>query len=194
MSLINLFKAFTENKIMLAEKLPSNNTTTDRIMAQVKASQDIYALLSSQERGDFWARINSPVKVGEYLLLQFIKIQDGKPYYRILKRFAARLKSNEGKNVSYIQLFIEGQEVLIPVILRDFSDSGEEMGRSGKKPAATACNWIIDFVVKTCNLGLIIIQFMRRDNIYYSQLLVESERTGHALESELGNCELFLKI
>ncbi len=193
MSLINLFKAFTENKIMLAEKLPSNNTTTDRIMAQVKASQDIYALLSSQERGDFWARINSPVKVGEYLLLQFIKIQDGKPYYRILKRFAARLKSNEGKNVSYIQLFIEGQEVLIPVILRDFSDSGEEMGRSGKKPAATACNWIIDFVVKTCNLGLIIIQFMRRDNIYYSQLLVESERTGHALESELGELRTLSK-
>ena len=91
MSLISLFKAFTENKIILAEKLPSNNNPTDRIMAQVKALQDIYALLNSQEKGDFWARVNSPVKVGEYLLLQFIKIQDGKPYYRILKRFAVAL-------------------------------------------------------------------------------------------------------
>ena len=193
MSLISLFKAFTENKIILAEKLPSNNNPTDRIMAQVKALQDIYALLNSQEKGDFWARVNSPVKVGEYLLLQFIKIQDGKPYYRILKRFAGRLKLNEGKIISYLRLFIEGQEALIPVILRDFSDSEEEIGRNGKKPATTVCNWRMDFVVKTSNLGLIIIQFMKRDNIYYSQLLVESEKTGHALESELGELRTLTK-
>src|SRR5690606_38960202 len=125
--------------------------------------------------------------------LQFIKIQDGKPYYRILKRFPGRLKLNEGKNISYIRLFIEGQEALIPVILREFFDSGEEMGRSGKKPAETACNWIIEFVVKTGNLGLIIIQFIKRDNIYYSQLLVESEKTGHTLESELGKLRTLSK-
>ena len=175
----------TENKNFFSKDLLINNNFPDRIAVQVKALKDVYALLYSPERGDFWAKVDSPVKVGEFLLLKFKNIQDGKPRYKIIKRCFGQFNVNEGENISLICLFIGGQEAFIPVIFRNLYCF--EKGKDGgdQKTKGLPQDWELDFLVKTGNIGLIILRFKKKDNFYYSQILVETEKIGLFIERRL---------
>jgi hypothetical protein len=183
---LKVFMPYPENKILVSED-HFNNNLPDRIVAQVKELKDIYALLKLQGQGDILAKVDIPVKIGEYLLLQFKNLQNGKYCYKVIKRSPEPIKLNEEENISFIRLLIkeQGEEVLVPVMIRHFSNSESEKDNHDKKTGKVANKFLLDFVVETSNLGLMIIQFERKDDFYFSQILVESEKIGTLFEREL---------
>ncbi|NMB41482.1 MAG: hypothetical protein GX996_06045 [Firmicutes bacterium] len=178
---------FERNTKMPMVRKQLDGKMPDRFVAQVKELKDIYALLKTQSQGDILAKVDTPVKVGEYLLLQLSDIQDGKPHYRVIKRSLKHSKLTEEKNVSFAKVLIKEREEAVPIMIRQVVNRQNEKDGKGKKGEKGTGIFLVDFIMKTRNLGLMIVQLKQIGDFNFIRLLVESNEAGALLEKELKN-------
>src|SRR5690554_4082032 len=98
-------------------KLP--NSISDRTTAYVRDIKKGYALLNVQGK-EIIAKMDAPVKKGEYLLLQFKGFSGQKHFYKVLKRSSEPFEFKNGSNVMQLRLLLEnnGKGMPVPLVVR----------------------------------------------------------------------------
>ena len=155
----------------------------ERMVAQVKETKKEMALLRWEGK-TFKARVDVPVKKGEYLLLHFKGIEEGKRYYQVKARSFEPVIQNGSRYPTQHMLLQNSYGIPFPLIYRYYEDRERKQG-ANREDDAQKETVVLDFIVETQNLGLIIIRISRKQGCYCIHLLVESEDQGKKLYESL---------
>ncbi len=155
----------------------------ERLIAQVKESGKELAVLRWEGR-TFTARIDVPVKKGEYLLLQFKGTKEGKLYYKVQARSYEPFVQEGTRHPTQHLLLQNSHGMPFPLIYRSY-EKPEEKQEENRSTGEAEETPVFDLIIETRNLGFIILRLSRKQGIYYLCLLVESEEQGRLLHESL---------
>lgn len=129
-----------------------------KFTAYVKEIRGSAVLLEESKGKSFWAKLDTAVSRGEYLLLELKEVDREKLYYRILERSDKPLPPEE-HTAMHQSLWIVSpfHEEPIPLSLRFFQES---------KPGNGTCKEMshLHLVLETQNLGIIIVYIGYSEN------------------------------
>ncbi len=162
----------------------------ERLVAHVKEAKTELALLRWEGK-TFTARIDVPVKKGEYLMLQFKGMKEGKFFYRVLARSFEPIIQEGSRYPTQHMLVQNSYGIPYPLLYRYYEDR-EERQEEEKAETETKEVVVLDFAVETQNFGLIIVRISRKHGVYYLHLLAESEDQGKDLHEALDEIQKIL--
>ncbi|NLC11631.1 MAG: hypothetical protein GX767_05195 [Firmicutes bacterium] len=144
----------------IKEILKTNNITInssgslpERFSAKVKEIIQGQALLVRGEQV-FAAKLDVPVKKGEYLLLQFMEQKDGHLYYRVLARSSKPLPLSSNPFIMYHPGYFTAQGRLLPFYIKPLNDKDKKDKRIKNFNNETK---IFEIAVMTENIGIVLI-------------------------------------
>ncbi len=155
----------------------------ERMVAQVKEPKKQWTLLRWEGKV-FAARVDVPVKKGEYLLLRFKGIKEGKLFYQVQARSFEPI-FQEGSRYPTQHILIQNSfGIPFPLLYRYYEEKGKNQNEDHQDDPQSEII-VLDFAVDTQNLGLIILRISRKQDCYFISMLVESEDKGQRLKESL---------
>jgi hypothetical protein len=144
------------------------------ILAKVLQADGENALLQTGDRR-FHARLAVQVRVGETLLLKPEEAREGVLYCRVLQRVPATdVKGTEPQANLFSAFIYAGEEWDTPYFLTVKTDDERKPGHG-----RNIRSW--QFTLRTLNLGVIVLQVRKSDDMYSAGLLLESNNTMESL-------------
>ncbi|MDO9534784.1 MAG: hypothetical protein Q7J85_05510 [Bacillota bacterium] len=125
-----------------------------KVFAIVKAIDKNHALLRLDGR-EILARIDVPVKKGEYLLLEQKGFQEGKTYFKVLQRSLQLILLEEDILLSK-PLFVHdlGKGQPVPIVIKYYLEHKDENSRKENSFDVPHKIKKCDFMIETENLGV----------------------------------------
>lgn len=157
-----------------------------RMIAQAEEIRGNRAILLWKGQ-KFWAKLDVPVEKGEYLLLKYEGMVEGKHYYKIMERSFNQGFLEEKSQAGYNFIIYNSKGIPIPVMFR-YKNNLEESKKKRKKTRHS--DYIaFDFIVETKNLGSIIVRIEKKSGIFSGRILVEHEKILSLLQEHLGELQ-----
>lgn len=189
MLLTDLFNSLTARKISAAKHSGQEEQRVKlfpvRVIAIVKETDRNHALLRLDGR-EILARIDIPVKRGEYLLLGLKGFLEGKTCFQVLQRSLQPIMPEEETLLSKPLLvhYLEKGEP-VPIVIKYYLEPEDEKNSKENDFEVPHKRKKFDFMIETENLGLVVLSIERIKNRYLGKILVESQESKVILESKL---------
>lgn len=167
--MLSAVRVFLQALILHSDK----NSMPGNILAKVLNADGENALLQAGGRR-FHARLAVHVQTGETLLLKPEETREGVLYYRVLQRVPVSEVNGAQSATNLFSAFIYPiEERETPYFLTVKADDERKPGSENNMKS-----W--QFTLRTLNLGVVVLQVRKTDNIYSAGLLLE---TNHAMDT-----------
>lgn len=179
-----------------------NETMPYRLVARVKQVLDSKNVLLNWEGRVIHCRVDTPVRRGEYLLLQFKNWSGKKQLYQVLARNIDRMVLEGEKTVTTSHMLLSSLKgAPLPLMLRVYNsiiqekeDKQQEKKHSHEDNENRNKKTIIEFVIETAHLGVVIVKIQKQKELYTGKLLVENQKTGKILDQGLAELEQIINL